>query len=68
MTIKELIKELEKYPEYTSVCGGIKTSKSRWYCDLSIKETHPIGDGEDTLLLWIGWETDEFTLETSVKH
>ena len=64
MTVKELIQELKKYPKDTTVCSGIKTSKCRWHFDLSIKESYPIDvrKSEDALLLWIGMETDEYTL------
>jgi hypothetical protein len=62
MTIKELIKELKKYDEETSVCSGsISTNGGMLHTDLIIKESHPMGDRdtEEQLLLWIGFEDNQ---------
>ena len=61
MTIKELIKHLNKYDENTEVCSGVIDNNCMSHFDLIIKESHPIGDRdmEEELLLWIGFEDNK---------
>ena len=61
MTIKELIKKLEKYNLDTEICSGYINKNSMSHYDLIIKESNPIGDrdSEEELLLWLGFEDNK---------
>ena len=70
MTIKELIKKLEKYNSDTEICSGYINKNSMSNYDLIIKESNPIGDrdSEDELLLWLGFEDNKLHNTPSKKE
>ena len=62
ITISDLIKKLNEYPQNTEICAGhIDKDGVMYHNDLIIKESHPLGDREreEDLLLWIGSPQEE---------
>ena len=58
MTIKELIKHLNKYDEHTELSAGMIDNNCMSHFDLIIKESHSLYD-EEKLVLWIGFEDNK---------